>query len=855
MPGELSVQLDGRVLSVSNTGTPLDEPGVQALVALRASNKSGTTVGRYGVGFTAVLSVSDEVELRSTSGSVLFSGERTRSELRELDGADPGADVPALRLAWPTENRPAAGAASEVVLTLREDVDGESLLAYMAREAPDLLLELPALVSITVGDKQFRRRERPLDSGLTEVAIGDDRWWQYESGRARWLVPVRDGVVSPVTEDVLRAPTRSDEELSIPAILVADIAMQPDRRRILPGASTAELASGYAEFVAAVPPEQRLSLVPVPAFARSEVDSALRDHLVTELREQPWLPTVGGTNKAPVRASVVPGLTEELAELLTEIVDGLVVPDLSGPRWAPALAAVDAHRLGLARLTELLSGIERTPSWWQRLYAALEPLAVDALAAEELASIPVPLSDGRTVTGPRTVLLGHDIDGVLGVDWTRLVHPDAAHPLLSRLGAKTATAVDLLSDPALRAEIEDLDPDDAAAAEELSTAVLALAGRVDPGTLPSWLGQLPLPDIDGELRGADELLLPGAPLADVLVDDSPFTCVDAAFAERVGEDALRAVGVGWGFTVLRTELPTGPDHDLDDEDRWWDTLDDDPDEIGAVRDLDLVDEDRWPQALTMLARDPSTRPLLADRAGYTAWWLRHNAELDGQVLGLLRDPTDETFAGLLDPVEHPESAVFAAALAPSTVDSPELAQLLLDRLADPDREPSPAVIARAHSLLAAAAAAHLLDLEELHLPEHVRGLTGALVDPGDALVLDAPWLAAAVPRERLVVGSLDTAEALADLLDLPLASAAIRGTVTGSGRESSWEREPAAVLAFAALGRDLPHGPVVVHPRLTVKLTGAVDTEIAVPWWVDEQGTTHCSESWAEGTWGAAGVV
>ncbi|MFC9550420.1 ATP-binding protein [Rhodococcus sp. NPDC056960] len=849
MPGELSVHLDGRVLRVANTGTPLDEPGVQALVALRASNKSGTTVGRYGVGFTAVLSVADEIELRSTSGSVLFSAERTRTALQDLDGADPGGGVPVLRLAWPTENRPVAGAASEVVLTLREDIDAESLLAYMAREAPDLLLELPALVSITVGDKQFRRRERPLDSGATEVAIGEDRWWQYESGRARWLVPVRDGVVAPVSEDVLRAPTRSDEELSIPAILVADVAMQPDRRRILPGASIAEPATGYAGFVATLPPDQRLSLVPVPAFARSEVDSALRDHLVAELREQPWLPTVDGKDRAPNRASVVPGLTDELAELLADIVDGLVVPDLSGPRWAPALAAVDAHRLGLARLTELLTGTDRDPSWWRRLYAALEPLAVDALAAEELASIPVPLSDGRTVTGPRTVLLGHDIDGVLGVDWTRLVHPDATHPLLSRLGAKTATAVDLLSDPALRAEIEDLDPDDAAAAEELSTAVLALAGRADPGTLPSWLGQLPLPDVDGELRGADELLLPGAPLAGVLVDDSPFASVDASFAERVGEDALRAVGVGWGFTVLRAELPTGPDHDLDDEDLWWDTLDDDPEEIGAVRDLDLVDEERWAEALTMLARDPATRPLLADRAGYTAWWLRHNAELDGQVLGLLRDPEDETFAGLLDPVDHPDSSAFAAALAPATVDSPELAQLLLDRLADPERHPTSAVIARAHSLLAAAA--HLLDLEEIHLPDYVRGLTGALVDPGDALVLDAPWLAAAAPRDRLVVGDLRTAAALADLLDVAVASTAIRGAVTSTGRDSSWDREPAAVLAFATLGRELPHGPVVVHHRLTVKLTGGVDSEIAVPWWVDDTGATHCSESWADGTWGA----
>nr|WP_072687152.1 ATP-binding protein [Rhodococcus marinonascens] len=855
MPGELSVHLDGRVLTVSNTGAPLDEPGVQALVALRASNKAAGTVGRYGVGFTAVLSVSEEIEVRSTSGSILFSAVRTRSALTDVDGADPGPVVPVLRLAWPTENRPASGAASEVVLTLREDVHAESLLAYMTREAPDLLLELPALVSITLGNKQFRRSERPLDSGLTEVAIGDDRWWQFESGRARWLVPVQDGVASPVSEDVLRAPTRSDEELSVPAILVADIAMQPDRRRVLPGAAIAAVASGYAEFVAALPPDQRVSLVPVPAFARGEVDSALREHLVAELRARPWLPTVGGKDRAPDRSSVVPGLTEELADLLADLVDGLVVPDLSGPRFSPALAAVDAHRIGLARITELLSGIEREPSWWQRLYAALEPLAVDAIAAEELASIPVPLSDGRTVTGPRTVLLGHDIDGALGVDWTRLVHPDASHPLLSRLGAKTATAIDLLSDPALRAEIEDLDHDDSAAAEELSSTVLALAGRVDPGTLPSWLGQLLLPSVDGELRGADELLLPGAPLAEVLVDDSPFSSLDASFAQRVAEDALQAVGVGWGFTVLRAELPTGPDQDLDDEDLWWETLDDDPDTMEAVRDLDLVEDDRWPRALTMLAQDPVTRPLLADRGGYTAWWLRRNAEMGGQALGLLRGPADDTFAGLLDPVDHPESAVLAAALAPATVDSNDLAQLLLDRLADPRREPTPAVTVRAHSLLAAAVATRVLDLGELRLPENVRSLTGALIDPADALVLDKPWLAAAVPHERLVVGSIETADALADLLDIPVTSTAIQGAVSSSGRESSWEREPAAVLAFATLGRTLPQGIVFVHSRLTVTLTGAIDAEVTVPWWVDGAGTVHCSASWSEQTWSGTGVA
>src|SRR5574340_901938 len=65
VPGELRVWLDADVLHVANSGEPLDVAGVQALAALRASNKV-QGVGRFGVGFTAVRSVSDEVELRST---------------------------------------------------------------------------------------------------------------------------------------------------------------------------------------------------------------------------------------------------------------------------------------------------------------------------------------------------------------------------------------------------------------------------------------------------------------------------------------------------------------------------------------------------------------------------------------------------------------------------------------------------------------------------------------------------------------------------------------------------------------------------------------------------------------------
>lgn len=844
--GAMRVWIGDDGLHVANTGAPLDEPGVQALTALRASAKTGG-VGRFGVGFTAVLAVSDDIEIRSRSGSIRFSGERTRTVLREHALAPPRSGVPVLRLAWPAAEPPLPGFDTEIVVRLRPDVDARALLGGFRDEAADLLLELPALGSITIGDDELTRTRTDLGNGLHEITAAGRRWWEGGGPHARWLIPVAGtGEITPVGDDVLRAPTRSDEELSLPVLVVADVPMQPDRRRLLPGARLDRIADGYAGFAAALPAGQRIAVVPVPGFARSETDGLLREAVLAELRTHPWLPAAnGGDDLVPERATALDGLTDELAEALADVVPGLVAPALCGPRYAAALGAVDVHRIGPARVAELLTGLDRDPHWWRRLYDALEPLVVDSVVAEELASIPVPLSDGRLVTGPRTTVLGTDlgVDAPLVLPWVRLVHPDAAHPLLARLGAGTVTAVDLLSDPALSAAVEDVDPDDHDAAAELADTVLRLAGHVPGGAVPRDLGALLLPDTDGELVPADELLLPGAPLSSVLVDESPFGTVDSELADRYGPDSLRAIGVGWGFSVLRAELPTGPDHDLPDEEQWWATVDTDLDTLVAVRDLDLVDESRWPQALALLAADPDTAEALADRDGYTAWWLRTYAVLDGQPLGRLRAPDDVTFAGLLDPCPHPDSERLRACLAAAVVDSTALAAVLLERLADPDRHPAPAVVASAHSALAGAYASGVLDAGELDLPDAVRSIAGTVVDATDALVPDRPWFAAVIPADRIVIGSTATAGALAELLDLATASDSVSADPTGPGRVTEWSREPLAVLAAATAGVPLPRGPLTVHERLVVRCSGAVTGERDVPWWVDRSGTTHCTSA------------
>jgi len=80
VPGRLLLRLartdgDRLVLVAANTGAPLDADGVASLVSMRASAKrdDARAVGRFGVGFAAVRSVSDEISLLSTTGGVRFS--------------------------------------------------------------------------------------------------------------------------------------------------------------------------------------------------------------------------------------------------------------------------------------------------------------------------------------------------------------------------------------------------------------------------------------------------------------------------------------------------------------------------------------------------------------------------------------------------------------------------------------------------------------------------------------------------------------------------------------------------------------------------------------------------------------
>ncbi|TFV60496.1 UNVERIFIED_ORG: hypothetical protein E4P37_19460 [Bacillus sp. AZ43] len=865
VPGRLRLELAGTTLRAANTGAPLDAAGVQGLATLRASAKrdEAAAVGRFGVGFAAVLAVSDEPAVVSTTGGIRFSAAGTRAEVAAVPAlADELARredaVPVLRLPWPAGGAPPEGFATEVVLPLRQDARA-GVAAALAGLPAELLLALPGLAVVEVvvdGAGRELRVERTATSARLTDGAGTTTWAVAErSGelpvelladrpveertRRAWTVTAavplgEDGRPRPLgAGQVVHAPTPSDEPLSLPLRLIAPFPLAPDRRHVAPGPVTDVLvgaaADACADLVAALPADPAvLALVPRVGLAGAELDAALCAAVLDRLRATAWLPAAGEDDRQrPDRAAALDEATEERVAALTGVVPGLLPAGWSRRTDARALAALGVRRVSTAEAVEAVRGIVRPPSWWAALYAAL-----DGADREELAALPVPLADGRTAHGPAGVLLPeaglpvHRL-GALGL---RLAEPDAVTPpaarrLLERLGARPATAQVVLADPTVRAAVQTSmdaveDALDGPNPEELAEAVLALVAAAPPrpGELP-WLAELALPDAEGAWAPAGELLLPGSPLAAVLAPGA-LGLLDAATAATAPPDALRAVGVLDTFALVTAEDPD--DLDVDQAEEWADAVLDrlPPDappptwpRLTAVRDLELVAD--WGRALPLLAALPERvwDDVVLDGVavpGYLRWWLATHPVLGGRRPDRLRHPDGAELQGLYEPARAPE-AVLSRLRPPATV-ADVLADVdgaldLLDRLGDPRRTVRPDVLRTVYARLAAA-----LEGVDVAPRDRVRVAPDRVVE--DALVLDAPWLQPLVRTPVVPAGGAPGA--VADLLDLPLASEVVRASVSSTGERRRWADLPGAELAAARLGLDALPGDVVVDERLEV---------------------------------------
>ncbi|MFF7728490.1 sacsin N-terminal ATP-binding-like domain-containing protein [Streptomyces sp. NPDC008001] len=1001
VPGRLRLTLhagrNGRpaVLAAANTGAPLDEAGVESLATLRASAKrseergdeqGGGSVGRFGVGFSAVLAVSDEPAVVGRSGGVRWSLAEARALAAREAVRAPGlaeemarreGHVPLLRLPLPAEGTAPDGYDTVVVLPLRDGA-AEDLTARLLAGVDDaLLLTLPGLTEVVVETDGAvrtltRRQEGPyvlvddsergttarwrvardagaLDAALLKGRPVEERLRPHWS--VTWAVPVgEDGApVRPTTAPVVHAPTPTDEPLGVPALLIATFPLEPTRRHAAPGPLTdfvtGRAAEAYARLLRDWHPvgPGTLDLVPSP-LAQGALDAELRRQILDRLPRIAFLPsaaggpaqepaaprgggiegipwtegpdaarhtpepaTAPGTAPAaadawedpfagsgpepyalrPADAEVVEGAGAETVTVLGELFPNLLP---AGLERRPELRALGVARAPLGEVIDRLAGVERAPSWWQRLYDSLAGVDPDRLSG-----LPVPLADGRTTIGPRQVLLpppdGADSERLsrLGL---KVAHPDAAHPLLEKLGATPSSPRAVLTTPQVRAAVAaSLDADeiwdeDALDADALAELVLGLVRDADlaPGDEP-WLAALALPDEDGELAPAGELVLPGSAFERVIRPGELAAC-DAGLAERWGEQPLTAVGVLAGFALVRaTDVVLDPDELeprdgdfaepddaglLDAVDVWCeDVLDQLPHtpvppvatELVAVRDLDLVDDDAWPEALALLSRPPlrdaltaPVRVLLPDGTTesvrpYTAWWLRGHPVLGGRRPAGLRvaggDPLLQGLyeaadaAGLAD--EQVLRALGVRTSAAALLDEPGGAAELLTRLADPALEVTAPQLHALYGLLAR------LDPDQVTLPDELRAVVDGevrVVDASEALVADAPDLLPLAPGRPLLPVAPDLAADLADLLQVRRLSETLAAAAPADEGELRTVPEGVRIL--------LPGAPetYVEHEELTVD-------GVELDWRLTPDGTLHAATlegvaaglAWAAGAW------
>jgi len=883
-PGHLLLRLTTGatpVLVAANTGAPLDAAGLASLASLRASAKrevdpgaSTHTVGRFGVGFAAVRSVSDDVAVVSRTGSVHFSATATAALLAgeptlTAEVARRSGSLPALRLPFDGDGTAVAGALggrpttellgeqwdTAVVLVLRDADAVAHVRAQLDAVADPLLLALPGLDRVTVQvEGASRVIEHVTDRWVLATGSGqlsdhllvsrpvEER--ERTTWRVTWAARRTGDHREPPADGVVHAPTPTDEPCSVPALLVATLPLDPSRRHVAPGPVTdavvAQAGRVFADLLLACrseladghPAPDPLDLVP-RGWPTGQLDAALREAVLAAVATSPVLAAADGTAVAPRDAVVLdaPWTCDDGAARLL------------GP-WVPGLVRLpDTHRdlvrvLGL-RTVGLGAVVEQLPAEPTLLRGVLELVATagtDVLA--ELATAPVPLVDGRVVHGVRGLVLASQappdaLDALVG--WgLRVVHPDADHPVLERLGALRLDTAALARHPVLRERVLDGDLD---AADVLLSLVVATSSA--PGEGPSWWGEAMLEADDGELVPARGLVLPGSAAA-AWFDPAVLPPVAGALVSRWGS-ALAAVGVraglvtervdelvaegldGWQDYLADTGLPPAPEQD--------DAAPGEAHEAHfAVADLDAVRPDAWPAVLAALAAahrhslDPVRGPD-GRLPAYTLWWLRHRAGIGldrpfalrpGTVTGLGDAPP--VLAGLDETLLRALGGVGAAAdLDPAGWVG------LLDGLLDAAAGVGLPLAVELWRSVARWAEREPASLAPLADAEVLPALVGGAVDlapTDDVAVADPMW--AQHPRVApVVVVPVGLTPRVADALDLDLAAERSPGRVTSAG---TGRQVPAALQVLAAALGEVP----ATWWEHTVLL---VDGE-AVKWWV-----------------------
>ena len=333
--GRISIRLTDDCLYCADDGDEMDEDGARALMFSHLSPKRRESeIGRFGLGFKAVLGVSDAPEFFSRSGSFRFDRGRTADRIRKI--VPDQEAYPALRLAAPIDPRAAARRdrilAEEMVwarnivrLPLLASARGRLEEQMRSFPAPFLLfVEHVRRLSLSghreeevacevverdggecvlrVNDQEqrwivFRRRHRLSAEAVAEWSLIRDR----EAVPLSWAFP--QDAKQRAEHSHFWAYFRTRTESLVPGILNAPWKTNEDRQNLLPGAFNRDLIEASADLIVAElkalrtadDPARHLEALPRRhAPGDSEESDRIRECLSSRLQRDPIVPDQKG---------------------------------------------------------------------------------------------------------------------------------------------------------------------------------------------------------------------------------------------------------------------------------------------------------------------------------------------------------------------------------------------------------------------------------------------------------------------------------------------------------------------------------------------------------------------------------
>lgn len=460
--GRIHVQLRGSRLYVANTGAPLSQEGLDALLRSHSSPKRGNQIGRFGLGFKSLLKLNGRIDLLTrASGAIRFDPERCREELRSKFQV---TLAPGLRLAWPLPQNervadPLCAELAWAETIVRIEVGSESLLQHIRQEIrsfpAEFLLFFPIATTLTLDDGEETAR-------VVRMAIeGAEHILHDGEAASRWRLATREVriVEARAIADATHIHARDSVPVSwamplegrreeagrfwaffpthtqtyLPGILNAPWKLNSDRNAIIGGEWNAALMDEAARLIADTLPSLALPddpARPLDAFPRQldrkDEDAApLVESLWSTLRSAAVIPDGTGTLR---RAQDVWRHPKDTFALAT------AWQSLAGPEQQRLL--VHASCLGRQRASRLNALAERievpsssqgppalrrcsTDSWFGIVAAAEPEAALGVLQLAETFSIEVmpsewnharptlaiiPTQSGTVVTAAKVVL-------------------------------------------------------------------------------------------------------------------------------------------------------------------------------------------------------------------------------------------------------------------------------------------------------------------------------------------------------------------------------------------------------------------------------------------------------------------